>query len=109
MYGLGNGVTPHYIFQYDDSLQQTCEPGRTNAVIAACEDDYNWLSNFFNIPGPGPLNIYIGIGSYGANRTDATVSINYEGLLSELYQVTASGSYYRTQISVQYHSVYLMA
>jgi hypothetical protein len=45
--GLTNGgVTNHYAFHYDDSLSAPINPGgpepaRTNAVIAACEADFN--------------------------------------------------------------------
>jgi len=52
--GLTNGgITTHYAFQYDDSLQQTpanptgVEPARTNAVIAACEADFNQMTAWF--------------------------------------------------------------
>jgi hypothetical protein len=42
--GLTNGgVTTHYNFSYDSSYGGAggVEPARTNAVIAACENDYN--------------------------------------------------------------------
>lgn len=48
--GLTNGgVTAHYRFQYDDSLAGPggIEPARTNAVIAACENDFNLMSGWF--------------------------------------------------------------
>lgn len=51
--GLTNGgVTAHYRFQYDDSLSAPRNPGgpepaRTNAVIAACENDFNLMSGWF--------------------------------------------------------------
>jgi hypothetical protein len=52
--GLSNGgVTPHYRFQYDDSLRPSAtnpggqEPTRTNQVIAACEGDFNLMSGWF--------------------------------------------------------------
>ncbi len=52
--GLTNGgVTTHYRFQYDDSLQQSGtnptgpEPARTNAVIAAAEGDFNQMTGWF--------------------------------------------------------------
>lgn len=51
--GLTNGgVTAHYQFQYDDSLSAPINPGgpepaRTNAVIAACENDFNLMSGWF--------------------------------------------------------------
>jgi Polyglycine hydrolase-like, structural repeat len=45
--GLTNGgVTAHYKFSYDQSLAGV-EPARTNAVIAACEGDYNLMHGWF--------------------------------------------------------------
>ncbi|BCW72444.1 hypothetical protein [Arthrobacter sp. NicSoilB8] len=49
----GGGVTPHYRFQYEDSLRSTAtnptglEPARMNAVIAVAEADYDQLSGWF--------------------------------------------------------------
>ncbi len=48
--GLTNGgATTHYRFQYDDSLAGAGgpEPARTNAVIFACENDFNLMSGWF--------------------------------------------------------------
>jgi hypothetical protein len=52
--GLANGgVTTHYRFQYDDSLQQLPtnpngpEPARTNLVIAVCDSDFGLMSAWF--------------------------------------------------------------
>lgn len=48
--GLTNGgVTTHYKFSYDASLAGPggVEPARTNAVIAACEADYDLMSSWF--------------------------------------------------------------
>jgi hypothetical protein len=46
--GITNGGrTTHYQFQYDDSLSGSPEPARTNAVIAACEGDFNLMSGWF--------------------------------------------------------------
>jgi hypothetical protein len=42
----GGGVTTHYTFSYDESLTGL-EPARTNAVIASCEADYNWMQTQF--------------------------------------------------------------
>lgn len=67
--GLTNGgATSHYEFQYDDSLKQTVanpmgpEPARTNAVIAACENDFNlmwgWFGNIgLDVNTPIPVNV----------------------------------------------------
>jgi hypothetical protein len=52
-FGLINGgITVHYKFQYDDSLSAPKNPGgpepaRTNAVIAACENDFNLMTGWF--------------------------------------------------------------
>jgi Listeria-Bacteroides repeat domain (List_Bact_rpt) len=49
----GNGRTIHFNFSYHERLTTTAanpvgpEPARTNAVIAACEDDYNRMSGWF--------------------------------------------------------------
>src|SRR3569832_2023170 len=45
----GGGVTTHYSFAYDESLGGPggIEPARTNAVIAACENDFNWMQTQF--------------------------------------------------------------
>lgn len=48
--GLTNGgVTTHYKFSYDSALGGPggVEPARTNAVIAACEGDYNLMKGWF--------------------------------------------------------------
>ncbi len=48
--GLTNGgVTTHYKFSYDQALAAPAgpEPARTNAVIAACEADYNLMHGWF--------------------------------------------------------------
>jgi hypothetical protein len=52
---INGGVTAHYSFSYDDSFAGPGgqEPGRTNAVIAACESDYNVMSGWFG----GGLNV----------------------------------------------------
>lgn len=43
------GVTAHYTFSYDSSFAGPGgpEPARTNAVIAACENDYTLMSEWF--------------------------------------------------------------
>jgi hypothetical protein len=54
--GLAGNPTTHYSFSYDSSLQRTAinttgpEPARTNALIRACEADFNWLSGLFGNP-----------------------------------------------------------
>jgi len=58
--GLSNGgLTAHYSFSYDDALANSPtnpngpEPARTNAVIAACETDYNLMHGWFG----GNINV----------------------------------------------------
>jgi len=41
------GLTTHYAFRYDDTIPGGVEPGRTNAVVAACESDFNQMSAWF--------------------------------------------------------------
>jgi hypothetical protein len=88
--GLTNGgVTTHYRFQYDDSLQQTAanpggpEPARTNQVIAACEGDFNLMSGWFgnialDVNFTIPVNVTQNSGgaSWGTSGRNLTVTIN---------------------------------
>jgi hypothetical protein len=54
--GLVGNPTTHYSFSYDSSLRRTAsnptgpEPDRTNALIRACEGDFNWMSGLFGNP-----------------------------------------------------------
>ena len=88
--GLTNGgVTAHYKFQYDDSLSAPINPGgpepaRTNAVIAASENDFNLMSGWFggtalDVPVPIPVNV-TQFGGGASWRTDSsgnlTITIN---------------------------------
>jgi hypothetical protein len=58
--GHGPGVTPHYVFAYQESLRgRGLEPARTNAVIAACESDYQIMSGWFG--GTITLNSVISV------------------------------------------------
>jgi hypothetical protein len=87
-HGLTNGgVTTHFNFQYDDSLGGSggIEPARTNAVIAACEGDYNLMSGWFgggvNVTG---MTVQVTTGSNGASwsgsATSSTVQLKPNGL-----------------------------
>ncbi len=73
--GLTNGGrTAHYQFSYDTTLAASPanptgpEPARTNAVIAACESDYNQMSSWFggglNVTG---MTVQVTIQSNGAS------------------------------------------
>ena len=88
--GLTNGgITTHYAFQYDNSLQRTGanptgpEPARTNAVIAACEADFNLMSGWFgnialDVPFTIPVNVTQNGGgaSWSLSGGNLTVTIN---------------------------------
>jgi len=85
--GLTNGgVTTHFSFQYDSTLQKTAanpsgvEPARTNAVIAAAESDYTlmkgWFGNSINVTG---LTVQVttqgGGASWNGSTSSATVQL----------------------------------
>jgi hypothetical protein len=87
--GLTNGgVTTHYRFQYDDSLSAPINPGgpepaRTNAVIAACENDFNLMSGWFgnialDVNFTIPVNVTQNSGgaSWSLSSGNLTVTIN---------------------------------
>jgi hypothetical protein len=73
--GLTNGgATAHYRFQYDDSLSAPInptgpEPARTNAMIAACENDFNLMSGWFGniaLTVSTPISVNVKPGSYAS-------------------------------------------
>lgn len=72
--GSGRGKTTHYAFTYDDALDSTAHPGqpepaRTNALIAACENDYNLMSGWFggiNLPYALPVSVQVANAGGGA-------------------------------------------
>jgi FG-GAP-like repeat len=88
--GLDNGgLTPHYQFQYDDSLRQTPanpggpEPARTNAVIRACESDFGLMAGWFagvvldvNIRIPVNVTPSGGGAKWSLSGRNLTVTIN---------------------------------
>lgn len=88
--GLTNGgVTTHYRFQYDDSLQRTAanpggiEPARTNQVIAAAEADFNQMTGWFggttlDVNFTIPVNVTQNGGgaAWGLSGGNLTVTIN---------------------------------
>src|SRR4051812_7315689 len=87
--GLTNGgVTTHYRFQYDNSLSAPRnpsgpEPARTNAVIAACENDFNLMAGWFgNIALDVNFTIAVnvtqnsGSAAWSLNGGNLTVTIN---------------------------------
>jgi hypothetical protein len=83
------GVTAHYAFSYDVTLQKTAanpgglEPARTNQVIAACEADFNLMSGWFgnialDIGFTIPVNVTQNGGgaSWNLSNRNLTVTIN---------------------------------
>ena len=82
------GITSHYRFQYDDSLSAPVNPGgpepaRTNAVIAACENDFNLMSGWFgNIALDVNFTIPVNVSQNGGGASwrlgggNLTVTIN---------------------------------
>ena len=77
----GGGVTTHYAFYYDETLQQTAtnpsgvEPARTNSMVHDCEAvDFKWMQAQF--PGVDitkattlPIPVYVTVLTGGANTT----------------------------------------
>jgi hypothetical protein len=66
-YNLGRGVTPHYKITYDDSLSQADGQDRANALMAACEEDYSQMSNWFggiSLPFSLPVAVQMVPGAY---------------------------------------------
>ena len=71
--GLGPGVTKHYAFSFESSLS-AIEPARTNAVIAACESDYQLMSGWFggSVKLTGlPISVFVANLGVGANTTSS--------------------------------------
>ncbi len=84
--GLTNGgITTHFRFQYDDSLALSAsnptgsEPARSNAVIAACEDDLTWMSGLFGGIGLNNISVHVlndgGGADWNGNAGATTVEI----------------------------------
>jgi hypothetical protein len=83
-----NGATAHYKFQYDDSLAAPINPNgpesaRTNAVIAACEADFNLMSGWFgnialdvNTPIPVSVTQNSGGASGSLSNGNLTLTLN---------------------------------
>jgi hypothetical protein len=77
-YGLGAGVTAHYAITYDDSLSTADGQNRGNALIAACEGDYTWMSNLFGgigIPFSLPVSVQLVPGPYAKAGWGPPISV----------------------------------
>jgi hypothetical protein len=72
--GLENsGVTTHYTFAYDSSLEATgLEPGRTKTLMGAAESDFAIMQGWFpgiTPSGPSTIPVYVTRLTGGANNT----------------------------------------
>jgi len=72
--GLNNaGATNYYQFSYDSSLRASgVEPGRTQTVMKAADDDYDIMSGWFagvTASGPTPIPVYVTRLTGGARNT----------------------------------------
>jgi hypothetical protein len=110
--GLTNGgVTTHYKFSYDDSLAGPSgpEPARTNAVIAACENDYNLMSGWFgggiNVTG---MTVQVTAQSNGASwngsATSSTIQLKAQGA-----SFSNNPAYLRYLIIAEVTEIFMMA
>lgn len=84
--GLTNGgKTTHYSFSYDQSLGGPggVEPGRTNAVIAACEADYNLMAGWFGGSFVSGMSVQVTTQSNGAgwsgSASSSTIQLKAQG------------------------------
>jgi hypothetical protein len=80
---IQSGVTPHFAFSYDSSLQKTAanplglEPSRTNALIDACENDYKVMASWFGgISLPFPARVSVQVANLGGGAGWGGPSIN---------------------------------
>ncbi len=110
--GLTNGgVTTHYNFSYDDSLAAPAgpEPARTNAVIAACESDYNLMSGWFGggITVTG-MTVQVTTQSNGAgwsgSATSSTIQLKAQGA-----SYSNNSAYLRYLIIAEVTEIFMMA
>jgi Polyglycine hydrolase-like, structural repeat len=110
--GLTNGgVTTHYRFSYDDSLASPSgpEPARTNAVIAACETDYNlmhgWFGGSVNVTG---MTVQVTTQSNGASwsgsATSSTIQLKAQGAI-----YSNNPAYLRYLIIAEVTEIFMMA
>src|SRR3954453_10156268 len=97
--GLTNGgVITHYRFQYDNSLSAPLNPGgpepaRTNAVIAACENDFDLMTGWFgkialDVNFPIAVNVTQNSGGAGWSLSGGNLTVTIGGNLT----VTTSGA-----------------
>jgi hypothetical protein len=108
--GLTNGGrTNHYTFSYDESLENPRgpEPSRTNAVIAACEYDYNLMSQWFGRSDVTGMDVQVTTQSNGASwngyKNTSTVSLNAQG-----FRYSNNPAYLRYLIISEVTEIFMM-
>jgi hypothetical protein len=110
--GLTNGgVTAHYKFSYDQTLAAPAgpEPARTNAVIAACEADYNlmhgWFGGGVSVTG---MSVQVTTQSNGASwngsASSSTIQLNAQGA-----SYSNNPAYLRYLIIAEVVEIFMMA
>ena len=114
--GLGAGVTTHYAFSYDSTLQGAgIEPARTNAVIATCEADYNLMSGWFGniqlspkITTPYPIFVANkGGGAGGEGGSGAGTGGTYPNISSTLDPGSGAAAFLRYLIVSELTEVFM--
>jgi hypothetical protein len=65
------GSTPHFSFEFDQTLDNTAAPALGNALIATCERDYDTIASWFDGITPGGVPFVVKIGPV---RTDRSAS-----------------------------------
>jgi hypothetical protein len=108
--GLTNGGrTNQYTFSYDESLENPRgpEPSRTNAVIAACEYDYNLMSQWFGRSDVTGMDVQVTTQSNGASwngyKNTSTVSLNAQG-----FRYSNNPAYLRYLIISEVTEIFMM-
>jgi hypothetical protein len=110
--GLTNGgVTAHYKFSYDSALAAPAgpEPARTNAVIAACEADYNtmhaWFGGGVSVTG---MSVQVTTQSNGAgwngSASSSTIQLKAQGA-----SYSNNPAYLRYLIIAEVVEIFMMA
>ena len=110
--GLTNGgVTAHYKFSYDQALAAPSgpEPARTNAVIAACEADYNlmhgWFGGGVSVTG---MSVQVTTQSNGAgwsgSASSSTIQLKAQGA-----SYSNNSAYLRYLIIAEVVEIFMMA
>ncbi|MFZ0161470.1 MAG: hypothetical protein WAL50_20760, partial [Kineosporiaceae bacterium] len=109
--GLTNaGVTTHYRFSYDEALGGPggVEPARTNAVIAACESDYNLMSGWFGggltVTG---MSVQVTTQSNGASWSGTSMSSTIQ-LKAQGAGYSSNAAYLRYLLVAEVSEIFMM-